>query len=376
MVVASATPPAATATASHSLQHPPYKGMIVAAVKALKDKQGSSAQAISKFMRSTYSDLPLKHGAILKRQLRRLKKRGVLLMVRHSYKLASAVDGGIPVKGEKRRPGRPRKVSPAAEGERRKPGRPRKSNAEDSKSDSGASVPKRKPGRPRKSADVANASDSLVSVPTPKRKPGRPRKGTIAAPVLLVKRKRGRPPKSSLAAANPDERNWSQPPAEAAQSGENQILGGPPLASAASASPKDKRKSGRPPKSSSDPSQSAAKLKLFPAPNEPVAGAESSGKRKRGRPRKFSYHAILSGESPAEPPKDAATSGGSPSAKRKPGRPPGSISKKPNETGSQKRGRPKKHDIPMPTVEGPDTAALSIKRRGRPPKKKDLEPTA
>lgn len=326
--------------------------MIVAAVKALKDKRGSSAQAIGKFIRGTYSDLPLKHGAILKRHLRRLKKRGVLFMVRHSYKLTAAVAGEIPPNGEKRRPGRPRKVVLAGEGEGRKPGRPRTSNGEDAKSDSGAAAPKRKPGRPRKATDAGVTPDSLASAPAPKRKPGRPRKGDpMAAPVLSA------PPKSSLGTTNSGEkRKRGRPPkasTEAAQSGENPTLFVPPFASAAATSSKEKRKPGRPPKS---PSDAAVKPKPFPLPNAP------GGKRKRGRPQKLSSDKIQSRES-------SSTVDAPVAAKRKPGRPPGSTTKKPNET-----GRPKKQDIPAPIVEGTSTAASSPKRRGRPPKKTDLEP--
>ncbi|KAG6515606.1 histone H1-like [Zingiber officinale] len=361
MVVASATPPAA---AGRTRQHPPYKEMIVAAVKAIKDKRGSSAQAISKFIRGTYADLPLKHSAILKRHLRRLKKRGVLFMVRHSYKLTDALDGEIPPNGEKRRPGRPRKVALAVEGKKRKPGRPRKSNGEDAKSDSGAAVPKRKPGRPRKDADAGV---------TPKRKPGRPRKGDpMAAPVRSTlpksslattssgeKRKRGRPPKTST---------------EAALSGEKLTLFGSSFASAAATSSKEKKKPGRPPKSSSEAAQPQANLNPFALPNAPVAGASPSGKRKRGRPQKFSSDKIQSRDSLAEPAKASATGDAPVDAKRKPGRPPGSTTKKPNETGSKKLGRPKKHDVPAFILEGTSTAASSPKRRGRPPKKTDLEP--
>lgn len=348
--------------------------MIVAAVKALKDKHGSSAQAISKFIRGTYSDLPLKHGTILKRYLRRLKKRGVLFMVRHSYKLADAVAGEIPPNGEKRRPGRPRKVVLAVEGEKRKPGRPRTSNAEDAKSNPSAAVPKRKPGRPRKAVDAGGTPDSLASSSAPKRKPGRPKKGDpMIASVLSAprksslgtissgeKRKRGRPPKAST---------------EAAQSSETLTFFGQPFASAAATSSKQKRKPGRPPKSSSDATQPDAKLKPFPLPNAPVASAAPSGKRKRGRPQKLSSDKIESRDSPAEPSKASATGDAPVAAKRKPGRPPGSTTKKPNETGSKKLGRPKKQDIPAPLVEGTSTAAASSpKRRGRPPKKTDLEP--
>lgn len=87
------------------------------------------------------------------------------------------------LKGEKRKPGRPRKVQniPGSDAgtvlQKRKRGRPKKIHA----SDPGEVLPKRKPGRPRKSESNLNKVTASSVV---KRKPGRPRKdaGTPNAP--------------------------------------------------------------------------------------------------------------------------------------------------------------------------------------------------
>ncbi|XP_024971297.1 uncharacterized protein LOC112510191 isoform X2 [Cynara cardunculus var. scolymus] len=79
--VADASPPPST----HA--HPPYAEMITAAITALKDKDGSSRQAISKYIEKEYTNLPPTHSVLLTHHLKRLKNQGELMMVKHSYML-------------------------------------------------------------------------------------------------------------------------------------------------------------------------------------------------------------------------------------------------------------------------------------------------
>merc|ERR1712144_141633 len=57
--------------------HPPYEKMVKAALVALKDRTGSSTQAIAKYMKANY-DLP-----------ENFAKSGKLVKVKASYKLGS-----------------------------------------------------------------------------------------------------------------------------------------------------------------------------------------------------------------------------------------------------------------------------------------------
>lgn len=67
--------------------HPPYAEMIIAAISALKDKDGSSRQAISKYIEKEFINLPPTHATLLTHHLKRLKNQGQLIMVKHSYML-------------------------------------------------------------------------------------------------------------------------------------------------------------------------------------------------------------------------------------------------------------------------------------------------
>lgn len=108
-----ATPiPVLLPTPTHN--HPPYSQMITAAITALKEKDGSSRQAIAKYIERVYSDLPPNHSALLTQHLKRLKNCGELVMVKHSYALPRSPTQSQPdpagnALSPKRRPGRPPK---------------------------------------------------------------------------------------------------------------------------------------------------------------------------------------------------------------------------------------------------------------------------
>ncbi|XP_017228349.1 uncharacterized protein LOC108192414 [Daucus carota subsp. sativus] len=114
------TPPAVQVFDSgvdHAAQfnnNPPYEEMITTAIIALKEKDGSSRQAIDKYLENVYKNLPPNHGTFLTQQLKKMKNEGKLVMNKHSYMLPGVqfVDenvGQVSV-GLKRRPGRPPKV--------------------------------------------------------------------------------------------------------------------------------------------------------------------------------------------------------------------------------------------------------------------------
>lgn len=374
--------------------------MIVGAIEALKERNGSSKTAIAKYISSNFKDLPPTHDALLSRHLGRLKKLEVLQMVGKSYTLAGSGKGldnakekggstskrGRPSKKstvsndinpgiEKKRRGRPRKV-PTQEGtglssEKRKPGRPRKSlpTAElilPRKLKSLLAVEKRKPGRPKK-----GSSSVIATALGEKRKPGRPKKvllqlkPTLAAFALGEKRKRGRPKKLAGFILG-EERKQDQP--------ENR---------ATSSASVEKRKPGRPKKLAVNPALVGKRKPGRPKIHD--ASPTSVGKRKPGRPKKLDSNPVLvetlnpgqhkkngavlvSGEKkhrgrPKKHSTDIATS-----EKRKQDRPKINLSAPLALGGKRKRGRPMRNSLPFKPEIATMSASGEKRRRGRPKK--------
>ncbi|XP_010461688.1 PREDICTED: formin-like protein 5 isoform X2 [Camelina sativa] len=73
-----------------TLSHPPYSDMICTAISALNEPDGSSKQAIARYIERIYTGIPTTHGALLTHHLKTLKNSGILMMVKKSYKLAAA----------------------------------------------------------------------------------------------------------------------------------------------------------------------------------------------------------------------------------------------------------------------------------------------
>eukprot|EP00252_Welwitschia_mirabilis_P013418 TRINITY_DN29519_c0_g1_i1.p1 TRINITY_DN29519_c0_g1~~TRINITY_DN29519_c0_g1_i1.p1 ORF type:complete len:214 (+),score=45.88 TRINITY_DN29519_c0_g1_i1:279-920(+) len=100
--------------------HPPYVQMIKEAISALKDRTGSSQQAIARYIDEKYkSHLPANHKKILSNQLRNLAKSGKLVKVKASFKLSD----------ELKKPVKPAAAAkkPVSDGIAKKPKAPSKS---------------------------------------------------------------------------------------------------------------------------------------------------------------------------------------------------------------------------------------------------------
>ncbi|XP_047333031.1 uncharacterized protein KIAA1522-like [Impatiens glandulifera] len=110
--------PAANPAPTNGHSNPSYPEMVLAAIGALKEKDGSSRQAIAKYIEQVYTDLPSDNSVLLTRHLKLMKQAGQLIMVKHSYMLpgsASFVPQPAPVENgpsiePKRRSGRPSKL--------------------------------------------------------------------------------------------------------------------------------------------------------------------------------------------------------------------------------------------------------------------------
>ncbi|KAJ7954285.1 HMG-Y-related protein A [Quillaja saponaria] len=155
---------------------PEYPEMIMAAIEALNEKEGSSRTAISKHIESTHGDLPAAHSTLLSHHLNKMIQSNQLILLKDNY--IKPVSDAMPKRGR----GRPPKPKvPLSE-------------------DTVVSLPRPR-GRPPK------PRDPLAPPPEPKKKTstgsgrprGRPRKAptTVAAPTEngAPRRGRGRPPK-------------------------------------------------------------------------------------------------------------------------------------------------------------------------------------
>ncbi|GAA0166567.1 hypothetical protein LIER_21693 [Lithospermum erythrorhizon] len=68
-------------------QHPPYEEMITTAIAALNESEGSSKQAISKYIDRVFKNLPSNHSELLTHHMKMLKNSGQIVLLRRSYML-------------------------------------------------------------------------------------------------------------------------------------------------------------------------------------------------------------------------------------------------------------------------------------------------
>ncbi|KAL4196748.1 hypothetical protein AMTRI_Chr04g247780 [Amborella trichopoda] len=201
----SGSPPKAASSPSH----PPYVDMIISAITALKEENGSSKRAIDKYMEANYPNLPPTHTALLAHHLRRLKECGELVMVKNSYKLPNQAEPQAEA-GAEPGPEEPTNAEPTGEPialvvtqvgpsptkSGRPRGRPRKSKP--TVVPIGPPRPRGRPPKPR-SAAVLAAAVAAKPFPRPRGRPPKPRPDGSVSPVVPIRppRPRGRPPKSS-----------------------------------------------------------------------------------------------------------------------------------------------------------------------------------
>lgn len=119
-----------------SFNHPSYQEMISSAIIALNEKDGSSRQAIAKYIDNNFQIVPSQaHSYELTQQLKRMKNTGQLVLVKHSYMFPRSLPMTMPMPavsvngpagydgmsqggqgqvsdGLKKRPGRPPKLQP------------------------------------------------------------------------------------------------------------------------------------------------------------------------------------------------------------------------------------------------------------------------
>nr|DAD32129.1 TPA_asm: hypothetical protein HUJ06_010980 [Nelumbo nucifera] len=156
--------------------------MILAAIAALNEKNGSNKSAISKYIESQYGDIPAGHSQLLSHHLNRMKESGELIMVKNNY--IKPNPDGPPRRGR----GRPPKPKiPLPPGTVLLPPRPR-GRPPKPKDPSAPVVPKVSSGRPRgrppKKARPAGAPTAASGLPTRPR--GRPPKAKAPFAAVAV----------------------------------------------------------------------------------------------------------------------------------------------------------------------------------------------
>ncbi|KAJ4973012.1 hypothetical protein NE237_006186 [Protea cynaroides] len=329
-ILADAVPP----THGSNPHHPPYAEMIITAIRVLGDKKGSSKKAIKKYIDATYSNLPVSHAALLSNHLKRLKNRGVVIMVKHSYKLPKNVKAPIQLSSltksavaappsslsvpVKRGRGRPPKlksldiVSIGSDAQVLQQKRASDAQVLQQKRFSDAQVlqQKRGRGRPPKSKPILLlSSNGFIAPPKPRRQPKKPRPITITPSYGLVAppKQPRKPPKPRVFVASAGKSSVTRPPRprdrprkNAAPSSSAEVGGRPRKNAALSSSAevgspglvnKGSRPRGRPPKVPKNVDGGAVVVVL---PHVPVSDGSGGGlsnvmaseKRGRGRPRK------------------------------------------------------------------------------------------
>ncbi|CAH8300185.1 unnamed protein product [Eruca vesicaria subsp. sativa] len=197
--------------------HPPYSEMICCAISALNEAEGSSKQAISRYIERTYTGIPPAHGALMTHHLKSLKSSGVLVMVKKSYKLAPSPQTFVAA--EPPRSDFPTNnsasqmpdLSPTSTSQKRGRGRPPKAKPDvvqtnGNSKELAVSRPEQIQPLPPPQLQLQAPQLQLQAQPLVKRPPGRPRKDgaspAVKAPVSVgaeIAKRRGRPPSGRAA---------------------------------------------------------------------------------------------------------------------------------------------------------------------------------
>ncbi|XAR63954.1 hypothetical protein NMG60_11024123 [Bertholletia excelsa] len=360
--------------------HPSYAEMITSAITALKEKNGSSRQAIAKYIEKAYANLPSTHSALLTHHLKRLKNSGQLVMVKHSYMLpgprsislssspsSSAPPNSSPTPNTYPNPNpisHPNPNSPHS-GPKRGPGRPPKPKADAQPFNNPPVGPETMlfslgltdgPGPASASAGPIPVPLNPASGPLPepvpvpvagnenlspggaKRKPGRPPKANGKMMMMMggsgaivgVKRGRGRPPRpKSLTGLNMMGQNGQR----------KKGRGRPPMIATGGVAMGMGRPRGRPRKKNA--AVAAATLSLM--------RTGSNTGRPRGRPPKNAVAAALAASGADGGGGPLVNVGGGvggvlPMPMKRRGRPPGASGlKKPRKLSGKPLGRPRKN---------------------------------
>ncbi|KAI4298928.1 hypothetical protein L6164_032435 [Bauhinia variegata] len=167
---------------------PPYPEMIMKALEALNEENGSNKSAISNYIISTYGEVPASHSALLSEHLNKMKESGELDFWKNNY---TKSDPNAPPKRGRGRPPKPKEPLPpdTVLGPARPRGRPPKDPNAPPKPPKATSGRPR--GRPRKMARPSGGlggatASTATAAPSSGRPRGRPPKVKAPLPEVSV----------------------------------------------------------------------------------------------------------------------------------------------------------------------------------------------
>merc|ERR1712018_756175 len=119
--------------------HPPTASMVKAAIKALKERNGSSLPAIKKYIAANYKYDVVKNARFINKALKTLSEKGVLTKVKGSFKLSAKAKEEKPKKPKAKKPKSPKKKAAA-----KKPAGEKKAKTPTAKKPAKKTSPKKK----------------------------------------------------------------------------------------------------------------------------------------------------------------------------------------------------------------------------------------
>ena len=150
--------------------HPPTATMVVAAIKALKERGGSSLPAIKKYIAANYKVDVVKLSPFIRKALKKGVEKKTLVQVKASYKLGKVEKPKKPKKPKKKKPKKPKKAK-KPKAKKPKVKKAKKPAAKKAKSPKKAAKPKAKKPAAKKPAAKKPAAKKVAKKPAKKAAP-------------------------------------------------------------------------------------------------------------------------------------------------------------------------------------------------------------
>ena len=139
---AAAKPKAAPKKPKAKPTHPPTSTMVIAAVKALKERGGSSLPAIKKYIAANYKVDVVKLSPFIRKALKKNTEAGVLQLNKASYKIGKLPKPKKVKKKKVKKPKKPKKVKKPKAKKVKTPKKAKKPAAKKAKSPKTAAQPR------------------------------------------------------------------------------------------------------------------------------------------------------------------------------------------------------------------------------------------
>ena len=152
--------------------HPPTSAMVVAAIKALKERGGSSLPAIKKYIAANYKVDVVKLSPFIRKALKKGVEKKTLVQVKASYKLGKEDKPKKPKKPKKKKVKKPKKPKAKKVKKVKTPKKAKKPAAKKAKSPKKAAKPAaKKPAAKKPAAKKPAAKKPAAKKPAKKAAP-------------------------------------------------------------------------------------------------------------------------------------------------------------------------------------------------------------